>query len=269
MKIFFVTIVKDGMPFIGLHYPMLRQLPFDWTWNVIEGAAAPEACTSWCAPMMPGLSTDGTTELLDSLAGFDKRVRLFRHAWWHGKVAMFNAALEWLHEPCLLWQIDADEIWTCAQIEAVVAMFLDQKKSGNSRNCARFFCRYFIGSDIAITSRGGYGNNSAYEWHRVWKVEPGVRFKTHEPPCLEKFEEKPFTQEQTEAVGAVFQHYAYATEAQVRFKQAYYGSPANKLGHLYKDAVGGWRRLQANRAWPADLKTFMPWVGEGVKVERV
>lgn len=269
MKIFFISIVKNGMPFIGWQYPMMRQLQCDWSWNVIEGTAAPEGCTSWCAPMAPGLSSDGTSELLDSLAAFDKRVRIFRNAYWHGKVSMFNAALEWLQESCLLWQIDADEIWTCAQIEAVVAMFQDKKRSKEARNCARFFCRYFVGPDIVITSRGGYGNNSAYEWHRVWKVEPGVRFKTHEPPCLEKFEERPFTQEQTEAVGAVFDHYAYATEAQVAFKEKFYGSSANKNGHLYTGAVDGWKRLQANRQWPADLRTFIPWVGSGVNVKRI
>ncbi len=269
MKIFFVTIVKDGLPFIGWHYPIMRQLPFDWTWNVVEGTAAPEACTSWCAPVEPGLSSDGTTEMLSSLSAFDKRVRVFRNAWWHGKTAMLNAAMEWIHEPCLLWQIDADEIWSLAQVEAVVALFKDQKKSGNVRNCARFFCNYFVGPDIVVKSRGRYGNNKVYEWHRVWKVEPGVRFKTHEPPCLEKFEEMPFTQEQTEEVGAVFDHYAYATEAQVRFKQMYYGSKANKVGHLYKDAVDGWRKLQSNRVWPADLKQFMHWVGDSVTVERL
>lgn len=266
MKIFFVTIVKDGMPFIGLHYPMMRQLPFDWTWNVIEGTAAPEACTSWCAPMPPGLSTDGTTELLDSLATFDKRVRVFRHAYWHGKTAMLNAALEWLHEPCLLWQIDADEIWNLAQIQAVVALF---DKDLSKRNCARFFCRYFVGQDVVITSRNGYGNNTGYEWNRVWKVEPGVRFKTHEPPCLEKFEERPFTHEQTEDAGAVFDHYAYATEAQVKFKSAYYGSTANKAGHLYRNAVEGWKRLQANQKWPVDLREFLPWVGNNVSASRL
>lgn len=270
MKIFFITIVKDGMPFLSWHYPIFRQLSCDWTWNVVEGTAAPDECTSWVAPIEPGLSTDGTTELMRSLVCLDKRVRHFPGAWWHGKVAMLNTALEWLQEPCLLWQVDSDEIWSLAQIEAVVALFRDQKRSKNVRNCARFFSRYFVGPDIVITSRECYGNNSGYEWHRVWNVEPGVKFKTHEPPLLEKFGEIPFTQKETEAAGCVFDHYAYATEAQVRFKERFYGSPNNKNGHLYHGAVNGWRKLQRNTRWPVkSLREFLPWVGSGVKAERI
>ena len=45
----------------------------------------------------------------------------------------------------------------------------------------------------------------------------------------------------TEAAGAVFQHFAYATEDQVRFKESYYG---------YGGAVEGWRELR-RRSGPA------------------
>lgn len=268
----FVTIVKDGMPFIGLHYPMMRQLPFDWRWFIVEGTAAPEACTSWCAPIQPGLSKDGTTEYLESLAKFDSRVVHLKGAYWHGKVAMFNAALEHLHEPSLLWQIDSDEIWRADQFINMERMFSTdsvQALTHGKRNCARFFCRYFVGPDIVIETRNGYGNNSQYEWHRVWKVNPGVRFETHEPPCLENFEEKPFTQAETEKAGLVFDHYAYAAEEQVRFKEEYYGSSNNKLGNLYKGAVEKWKKLQQNNKWPVNLKDFMPWVGDGVKASRI
>lgn len=265
MNIFFITIVKNGMPFIGWHYPMMRKLLFDWRWFVVEGTAAPEACTSWCAPIHPGLSKDGTTEYLESLSKFDQRVVHLKGAYWHGKVAMCNSALEHLHEPSLLWQIDSDEIWSNQNFVNMARMFeLDPEK-----NSARFFCRYFVGPDIAITTRNGYGNNSQYEWHRVWKVNPGVRFKTHEPPCLENFEEKPFTQAETEKAGLVFDHYAYATEEQVRFKEEYYGSANNKLGHLYKGAVEKWKKLQQNNKCPVNLKDFMPWVGDGVKAIRI
>jgi hypothetical protein len=265
MNIFFVTIVKDGMPFITWHYPMMRQLPFDWQWFVVEGAAAPENCTSWCAPIKPGLSMDGTTQYLDSLSKFDRRVVHLRNTYWHGKVNMFNAALEYLQEPSLLWQIDSDEIWRAEHMVNMERMFQQNPKL----NCAYFFCRYFVGADIVITTRNGYGNNLAYEWNRVWKLNPGARFKTHEPPCLENFVEKPFLHSETEKAGLVFDHYAYATEEQVRFKSEYYGSPNNKLGHLYKDAVKGWRRLQENNKWPVNLKDFMPWVGDGVKAVRI
>ena len=266
MKIHFVTIVKDGMPFISWHYPIFRQLKIDWQWIVVEGVAAPENCTSWCAPLPPGLSTDGTREYLDSIAGFDKRVVLLRNVYWHGKAAMFNAACELIQESGLLWQVDSDEIWSGFQIGIMEQLF----RENPGRNSARFFCRYFVGPDIAVTSRN-CGNNTEYEWNRVWKIKPGVRFKSHEPPKLEDFEEKPLTHQETEAAGLVFDHFAYATEAQVAFKEKYYGSENNKCGHLYKGAVERWRKLQANLKWPTIIgKDFMPWVPvNNVTVNRV
>lgn len=266
MILHFFTIVKDGQPFISLHYPVLRQLSHDWTWTVVEGTAAPEADTSWVAPSTPGLSADGTTEYLESLCAFDRRVRHLKGAWWHGKAAMCNAACELIQEPGLLWQIDADELWTADQIGLMAQMFISDKK----KNAARFFCRYFVGPDIAITSRNGYGNHPQYEWNRVWRVQPGIRFKTHEPPCLENFEERPFHHKETEKAGLVFDHLAYATEKQVAFKAEYYGSPNNKKGELYKGALAGWTRLQENNKWPVtDLSEFMPWVGKNVIANRI
>ncbi|MDA1277249.1 MAG: hypothetical protein O2960_24830 [Verrucomicrobia bacterium] len=266
MKIHFITIVLNGMPFISWHYPIFRQLTFDWQWTVVEGVAAPENCTSWCAQIPPGLSTDGTLECLDSIAKFDKRVVLLRSAYWHGKVAMFNAACELIQEPGLLWQVDSDEIWTVAQICKMREMFLND----STRNSARFLCRYFLGLDIAITSRN-CGNNTEYEWNRVWRIKPGVRFKSHEPPILEAFEEKPFTHQKTEAARLVFDHYAYANEAQVAFKEEYYGSENNKCGSQYKGAVDRWRKLQSNLKWPTIIgKDFMPWVScNNVTVDKV
>jgi hypothetical protein len=260
MNLFFVTAVKDGMPFLPMIYSCLRQLPFEWTWNVVEGTAGPKRCTSWVAPIDPGLSTDGTTEYLDSLEAFDRRVRLCRSAYWHGKVEMFNVALEWINEPCLLWEMDADEIWTPDQIAKTVQLF----KSNRKKNSATFFCRYFVGPDIVITTTDGYGNNSAYEWSRVWRVHPGVRFKTHEPPCLDAVKDLQITREETAKAGIVFDHLAWAVESQVRFKCHYYGSSNNQVGDKYKEGVEGWKRLQDNRKWPVDLKTFLPWVGDGV-----
>lgn len=268
MTIFFVTIVKDGFPFVTWHYPMLRSLPdwIDWRWLVVEGTAAPENDTSWCSEIPPGLSTDGTTEYLRRLSAFDPRVIHIPGAWWHGKVNMCNAACRLIDVPGLLWQVDSDEIWTADQILTIVNAF--GTSEFGAANCARFFCRYFVGPNLYISNRDCYGNNS-YEWNRVWKVKPGVRFKTHEPPVLEDFAEKPITQKQTEEMGCVFDHFAYSTEAQVRFKQTFYGSKNNAKGFLYESAVDGWKRLQAVTKFPVPLKEFFPWVNGDPMVERL
>lgn len=266
MKLHIITIVLDGMPFITWHYPILRQLYIDWTWHVVEGVALPVGCTSWCAKMEPRLSGDGTSGYLEELARFDSRVDYRPRSWWPGKAAMFNAAMAGgiYSYPCVLMQIDSDEIWTVKQIEMVHAML-----ASGYPNCMNFRCRYFVGPDLAITSREGFGNHTAYEWKRAWRVGHGAMFETHEPPRLAGFVEYPWTHEQTENPGLVFDHFAYATRRQMEFKKHYYASTTNPAARLYDRAVEGWEMLQKAVMPVEQLNRYLPWVGEGVRVERL
>jgi hypothetical protein len=266
-NVIFFSLALDAQPFLPLIYSELRKLDFDWSWWIMEGVAASQHCTKWVKQLPPRLSTDGTNGYLKALASFDKRVHhIERELWPGGKVQMCNYPLKQLHEPKLLWQMDADEIWTAEQITKTRNLFIRHK----AKNCAYFRCRYFVGPDIAITSRDGFGNNSAYEWLRVWKIEPGMRWLTHEPPKMGGLSEIPFTHDETEKEGLVFDHFAYATPAQVEFKQAYYGSPNNEKGSLYHGLLDKWRRLQRNEKWPVtDLRPWMPFVGEGVTAARI
>jgi len=265
MKLVFLTIVLDGMPWVTRHWPEFERLDFDWQWHVVEGAAANTACTSWCAPIAPRLSNDGTTQYLDALASYDHRVILHRKELWQGKLDMVNAPLRIMHEPCLLVQVDSDELWTAEQLTRLRQMFMDHP----DRNCAHFHCDYRVGPNVHITSRNGFGNNDAYEWKRAWRWTPGMLFASHEPPAFAQLVEHPFTHGETEAAGLVFRHEAYSTLKQVAFKQTFYGSPNNKKGHLYANAIEGWQRLQRNRTWPVDLEKFMPWVGSGVVADKI
>lgn len=268
MKLNIVTIVLDGMSFITWHYPIFRQLKLDWHWWVIEGAAMPVGCTSWCAKIEPRLSTDGTFDYLRQLALFDNRITHIASSSWPGKVAMFNEALTRIEDDVyLLMQVDSDEIWTKLQIEKLHDLMLPKKVF--DRNCAYFRCHYFVGPDLVIKSRHGFGNHEAYEWKRIWRVSQGVLFKTHEPPRLVGFEECPYMHGDTEAMRFTFDHFAYATEAQMRFKEHYYGGASNLNGHLYKNAALNWKRLQTASMPVAQLNLFFPWVGEGVTVDRI
>lgn len=270
MKLHLVTIVLDGMPFVSWHYPILRQLKLDWHWHVVEGVAAPRGCTSWCAEIAPRLSKDGTTQYLKDLAGFDKRVTHIAYAdnfAWPGKVSMFNEALSGIEDGCyILIQVDSDEIWSADQLDTVHGLL---RWTEAHANCCHFRCRYFVGPDLTITSKEGFGNHAAYEWKRAWRVERGVRFATHEPPCLEGFDERPWTQDQTSRMGLVFDHFAYATREQMAFKQTYYAGRHNPNRKLYARAVEGWEALQKATMPVSDLSRYLLWVGPGVTVDRV
>lgn len=262
----FVTIVLDGEPWIERHYPVFKSLDLDWRWIICEGVAANTNCTSWCAKIEPRLSTDGTHEYIESLRRDDLRVEVISSPLWRsGKVGMCNAALALIHEPCLLWQVDSDELWTKEQIETVARLFSVYPWN----NSAFFRCRYFVGPDVVTVGTDCYGNNTTYEWRRVWTYRPSQRFVTHEPPVLTGAPDRCMSHGMTESHGCVFDHMAYATEAQVAFKQRYYAGAGNPLGHLYANAVDGWRRLQQNDQWPVKLKDYMPWVDDRAQAVRL
>lgn len=245
--IHFLTIVKDGMPWITHHLPVFQRLNRPWVWHIVEGTAAPVLDTSWCRPIPPGLSTDGTHEYLKQLRNHP-RVRVYQSCQWRGKVNMVNAPLSSITEPCLLWEIDSDEVWEPETIENLATEFPKEC------NCIEVGCRYFVGLNLILTHQPGtYAQNPAQEWRRVWRFEPGMRFERHEPPVIANVPRKPWAINEEK----IFDHYAYALESQVAFKEKYYGYPG---------AVEGWRRLQANKVWPAPLRDYFPWVKDSASV---
>src|SRR5436853_278048 len=82
--------------------------------------------------------------------------------------------------------------------------------------------------ELVVTTRETYGNHTSYEWIRAWRFFPGSLWQSHEPPRLHAHTEdggtidlaqvRPFTHAETEAMGLVFQHFAYSTLAQAQFK---------------------------------------------------
>lgn len=257
------------MPFLPLIYAELRKLPkeIEWEWAVMEGSAMPVHCTRWVKQINKRLSTDGTTDFLASVAEFDQRVKHYGKAGWEGKIEMVNWPLHAPHfdEEFLLWQIDSDEWWRAEQIAECRRMFLRDE----SKNAAYFWCNYYVGPDKVITTRNCFGNQSSYEWLRVWRVKPGMLFRTHEPPVIDGLKLNPFTHAETEARGLVFDHYSFATRAQVAFKQEFYAGPNNPNAKYYKGLTERWEKFQAEEVWPRSLNQLFPWVEPNCMVDRV
>ena len=70
----------------------------------------------------------------------------------------------------------------------------------------------------------------------------------------------PFLHSETEAQSLIFQHFAYATEQQVKFKELYFG---------YKGAVEKWRLLQQTLEFPVYLRDYFSWVKDETQVDLV
>lgn len=257
-KLLVLTIVLDGMPWISCHYPELRKLKIPWEWWVVEGVAAPVNCTSWVRAIPPRLSEDGTTEYLDSLTRSDARVKHIKSMIWPGKCAMLNHALSRMYSEGILLEVDSDELWTAEQMTRIVGAFEQMPE----KDYARFWCRFYVGPDLIITTRNTYGNHPQYEWIRAWRYQFGNRFNKHEPPEIEQRKRKYIQHHDTEKLGLVFEHRSYATEATMRFKQTYYPE-------RYANAVDNWKRLQDVQEFPVKLKDYFPWVDDEAMVERI
>jgi len=277
LPIHFFTIVLNGEPFIRHHIEMLKLLPVDWHWHIIEGVADLKHDTAWSLQHGgkitselhdKGRSNDGTSAYLDQLAeDFPDNITLYRKPsgeYWDGKLEMVNAPLKNINQACLLWQIDADELWTCEQIAKVYDLFLKHPE----KTAAYYLCHYFVGHELVITSRDTYGNNTGYEWLRTWRYTPGCSWIAHEPPQLCKPTENghyvdlsginPFRHDETEEQGLIFQHFAYVTRQQLRFKEIYYG---------YQGAVQQWQLLQQQNSFPLKLKNYFSWVNDEAVVD--
>lgn len=276
LPVHFLTIVLNGEPFIRYHLDRFMALPFRWHWHLVEGVASLTHDTSWSLANggsipdelhIDGLSCDGTTEYLDELARLHpEHVTVYRKPrgeFWDGKLEMVAAPIASLNEECLLWQIDADELWTKEQICLMRQLFLDSAE----KTAAFFYCNFFVGENLLITTRGTYGNNPHSEWLRCWRFVSGSRWLSHEPPrlCRQKGSDawedlatiNHFSHAETEAYGLCFQHFAYVTYEQLRFKEVYYG---------YQGAVERWEALQSKLSYPVLLKDFFPWVKDGTVV---
>lgn len=278
LPIHFFTLVLNGHPFIEHHIRVLETLPFEWHWHIVEGVADLKNDTAWSlgnGAYIPetmhrdGVSIDGTTEYIDLLKErYPKRISVYRKQrgqFWDGKLEMVRAPLENINQECLLWQIDCDEYWTTHQLCAARQLFLDDP----DKTAAFYWCWFFVGPRLVISTRNCYAQNPSQEWLRTWRYKPGMQWITHEPPILgvqasdnqwiDSAKIDCFTHEVTAKHGLVFQHFAYVLDSQLIFKESYYG---------YKGALEGWKRLQNCQQFPVRLRDYFNWVRDLTEVDR-
>ncbi len=277
LPVHFFTIVLNGEPFIRYHIEVFKELPFKWHWHIIEGVADLKHDTAWSLNLGGqiteeshdnGRSNDGTSEYLDELAQlYPDNITVYRKSeglFWDGKQEMVNAPLNNIQEECLLWQVDVDELWTVEQLCTGRNMFI----SNPEKTAAFYWCWYFVGESLVISTRNCYAQNPQQEWLRTWRYKPGAVWIAHEPPRLAEplpdgrwrnvAEVNPLLHEETEQLGLIFQHFAYVTPEQLRFKEQYYG---------YANAVSNWEALQAQTKFPVLLREYFSWVGDDTMVD--
>ena len=242
------TIVLNGEPWIRRILPELQKLKIPWQWRIVEGISDPVNCTAWCQPVPSRWhdqyrSIDGTSQYLDKVRHTPGVTVTRRGGPYHGKLHMIQEAMgSGPHE--VVMQVDADELWTAAQMTQIHDLLLHRPPG----TAAQFFCRYFVGPKKIVKTRGGF-SSYPYEWFRAWRWGQGVEFISHEPPRLNRAAGV-IAREATESLGLVFNHMAYATREQARFKQDFYG---------YAGLAEAWDKLQQTSGL-VRLGEFFTWI---------
>ena len=207
--------------------------------------------TAWMGNQQGRVSHDGTNQLLSALASHP-RITVNSKPEWGGKTEMINAALTAFKKDGILLQMDSDEIWTADQLRRLNSIF-----SANSEyNTVKVKMDYMLGPNVISTSSNGYGNRSN-EWVRAWRYSVGLWMECHEPPVFNGNRGRVCERDESESILGPILHMAWVTPQQVAYKQRIYRGG-------YENACEQWEALQANTDWPVkDLKTFLPWVGNG------
>jgi len=264
--IHFFTIVLNGMPFIEYHINMLKELPYDWHWHIVEGVADPTHSSSWTSLKggriddsfhKNGLSKDGTTEYLNKLVQiYPDQVSLYRKRegkFWQGKVEMVNAPIEYLPNYCFLWEMDVDEFWDKENVIKMADLF---QKNPN-KMMAFVPGHFFVGPNRFITSQDTWATRPE-DNPRIFRFFKGMHWKKHTPATLVNSNGtdlgrlKPLTKREVREADISFQHFAYAIPEQAIFKEVYYGDQ-------YKGALGHWLRLQSSTESQLNPALYLPW----------
>lgn len=252
------TLVLNGMPFIKQQAKIIPNV-FDH-WYIVEGVALPVNCTSWCN--LPDkkwynsnfCSSDGTYEFLNSL-NLPNVTIIRKNEPWYGKLEMCNSFMHNISNSTLM-EFDVDEIWSPEKLKEILNL---SKINFHRFDCMKFKCNYFVGKKIKIKTSNSYGDQP-HEWTRLWTIQEPTHFLSHEPPVLNKSTNRIVEKQETSQRGWIFDHYAYTTPEQVKFKEEYYG---------YNGALEKWSHLQQNKNFPVEANNFLPWIERKVFLEKV
>jgi len=241
MKISFIMIVLNGMPFIEMALKSIYESAYEII--IIEGAV--KECKF--AANSDGSSKDETVEYINSFPDSLAKIKLVQGQWAE-KCEMHNKALQSCSGD-YVWLVDSDEVYKEDDVNAIVKM-LEKDSAIAQMNMP--ILHFWKGFDYIIRSK----ILNSIETPRIFRLDSPCFFTTHYPPTL-------FCSWQDETTagmnvlqtsvlkknGIYLYHYSYVLDGQVKQKI-----------ELYKRY--GWDRI-----WGLDLddwysNCFLRWTPE-------
>lgn len=245
MRIAFTIILNGEHHLKHNKYALYLRDILDY-WVIVEGATKSGGSTKWCKEMPSkyhdnGHSVDDTVEILQNLES-DKVRLVFKNGLWDSKDQMVNAALDEIikipevkkSKDKFLWEIDIDEQWTRKNMALAEATLYER-----GATCGEFLSNFYVGKDLI--AKGEWGEGKLLPYRRLW-IWNGEKFKTHEPPQLDR-------EEIITLLPQRFNHYAYYFEQDVKFKNDWYS------GHEYIHER--WAKIQKRNVFPCKISELI------------
>jgi len=243
VKISFVTIVLNGLPF--LEFSLKAIYPFAHEIIIVEGAVK----KARFAANPDGSSKDGTVEFIRNFPDPERKIRLIQ-GFWAEKDEMQDVALRYISGD-YVWLVDSDEVYKRDHIIRIKQLL---KENPDITQINFIPYNFWKGLDYIFVS-------SAFEqprahYRRVFKFREDARFVSHRPPTLLYTSSrttadriKVVTGFQTRQMGLEMFHYSYVLKDQVLQKIRLYSRY-------------GW-----GKSWGIDLKKwynecFLKWTPE-------
>jgi len=210
MKVSFVIIVLNGMPFIKAALRGIYESAYEII--VVEGAV--EKCKF--AANSDGSSKDGTVEFIKSFPDIQTKIK-FVQGRWSEKCEMQNKALE-LCSGDYIWLVDSDEIYKEEDVGTIIKTL---EKDSIIIQVNMPILHFWKGFEYIIRSK----ILSNIETPRIFRLDRPCFFTTHRPPIL-------FCEQQDETTaemnvlqmsvlkkdGIYLYHYSYVLDEQVKQK---------------------------------------------------
>ncbi len=209
MKISYVMIVLNGMPFIEFSLKAI----YDSAHEIIIVEGAVKDCMF--AANRDGSSLDGTVEFIESFHDPKNKIKIIQGRW-PEKREMQNEALKHVSGD-YVWLVDSDEVHLKKGIQTAIQIL------ETDTNIMQMFFSYYPfwkGFDYYVFC-------APVEWTRscvrVFKYTPGATFVHHRPITMQWPGRKVMASaKQISKPGIHFFHYSYILDSQVRQKISLY-----------------------------------------------
>ena len=245
-RITFGIIVLNGEPFT--RYCLRSLYPFAHEIIVVEGGS--EGAKSVMTP--DGHSTDGTLEVLERFRDEEdpegKVTIVTRDGFWplkdelnRDRTAQSRAYTE-LATGDYLWQVDIDEFYRAADMQAVLNMLADDPAI-----TAVSFQEIALWGDTRYVV--DFWPRQRHVYHRLFRWGPGYRYVTHQPPTIHDAagrdlrDIKWITSSETAAQGIRLYHYPLLFPVQVKQKTRLYSEEKLAYSQILDWAERGYFHL--------------------------